>query len=665
MRTDTPAQDDLLNRKKFATSIASGILTASMLSEDGFVVGITGKWGSGKSTLLSYIREALQENTKRQGIPTCFISFNPWMFSEEENIRKSFLRHFLFSINASIKEKRGRVRRLNFLWQLSKKIGVKKLWDGELSNDLGSLLKKYIERDTSLHYKNDIDQQLSSSGQKIFVFIDDIDRLYPKQVFEILQVLKLTGNFKNTYYVIAFDREAVEISIETQFKGYGNKYLDKIIQADFVIPEVPDEILEQLFFDTVSGLMKNLNITLNTSELSSVWLHKGLRHYFRTLRDIYRYINSIELTLPHIAPDINVVDFLVIEAIRLHDFEAYQFIYTKASLSFKTYEQQSSVLDSNTLENEHSSKLLRYLFENSDRKNENAKRLRDPAFFDRYFTLQIRDKDISEDEFKMLIESQHREQVLRNALQYGRLNNLLIRLNDTKILDQYSNWTFSLIRDLYEFLDNNALELEPYINSYTDALTNLLTVKENERDQFFNDFLNLMLSRAGTRLSYIKIYFLHFMVLDAEQETRFSPNSLEFKAFYKRKHTELKEEYVKYLKDWKGHFGSTPIDQPLSYFTTLFLYDYARFLSDDYIKNAESLVQKDNALLVFIKNIVSINALDGKAYELNENLVNLYLPGTLYQTFLWRLKNMDTSLLKPDQKQWREFILNREKARLS
>lgn len=659
MIQDIPAQKDLLQRNFFAEDIAKGLYSSVLSNDDGFVIGITGRWGSGKSTLLNFIQTELEKEFGNITPTPCIIKFNPWLFAEAEDIRKAFLKHFLFEIDTITKKRYSQFKKAAKFWEFSKKLGISKIPGGQVGKDLEDLVAKYINRDSAEHYKIKIDEILVKSGQKVFVFIDDIDRLYPKQIFEILQVLKLTGNFKNTYYVVAFDREAVEIGIETQYKDYGKKYLDKIIQADFVIPEVPDEILEQVFFDRLAEIVSTHKINYVPSELSSVWLHNGLRHFFKSLRDIYRFINSINLTLPSIANEVNFIDFIIIETIRLYDYDAYQTIYTNASLSFKTYEQSHSVIDSCVLENRHSQRLLNYLFTDSQPMlSDNAKRLSDPQFFDRYFTLLIQSKDISEKEFRLLMESINKEQVLHNALQHGRLQNLLIRLNDSQILKHYRDWDYTLIHSSYSFLEKNEDACEPYIHAYTDALLNLLSVQEENQTLFYGKFYSNLIQGGNNRLSLTKIYFLHFMILEQDHNTGFSSNAPEFRSYYKRRFEEMKKVYLEYIKKWSSFFGTTPIQNPTSYYTMLFMYDYAGYFPNEYGQAAGFLLQSEVNMIFFIKNIVQINALDGKAFQVKGDYVNRYLPGDLFRQFMMKLKHMDIGLLSSEQKQWREFILN-------
>ena len=54
--------------------------------------------------------------------------------------------------------------------------------------------------------KERIDDVLKNSTTKVFIIIDDIDRLLPKEIANIFRLIKLNANFKNTFFFLAYDK---------------------------------------------------------------------------------------------------------------------------------------------------------------------------------------------------------------------------------------------------------------------------------------------------------------------------------------------------------------------------------------------------------------------------------------------------------------------------
>lgn len=69
MHTDNPSEEDLLGRKPYAKTIASGIqyyLNKNTDRSGSFLVHIYGPWGSGKSTLLKFLKDELDPPKRRR-----------------------------------------------------------------------------------------------------------------------------------------------------------------------------------------------------------------------------------------------------------------------------------------------------------------------------------------------------------------------------------------------------------------------------------------------------------------------------------------------------------------------------------------------------------------------------------------------------------------------
>lgn len=661
LNPDNIPKEDLLDRKQFAEQIAISLVKTTEIEPEGFVTSLTGKWGSGKTSLLHYLKEILSSKCQESKINYTIIEFNPWVFADAENIKKTFLKEFSNQLRG---KKRSFWRRV-FKYVSNKLEYLETLEPlaGKAGKEFGKVIQDYIDSDSSLKIKKQIDKLLIKANKKIFVIIDDIDRLYPKQIFEILQILKLTCNFKNTYYIAAYDREAVEISIETQFHNYGKKYLDKIIQADFLIPEAPDEKIESIFFARLEALCRSNNITYSTSSLSSIWLHRGLRKYFSTLRDVYRYCNSLQFSLPTIPEDIDVTDFLVLEAIRLHDFEAYQKIQADYSLSQYTVGLQVKLGSNehlNGFNNQITKKLIEYLFPSNIIGNfygTKGKRLFDSKYFERYFTLKVSSKDITELEFKKFMHPDtNRQETLNNILELDRIDNLIIRLNDKEIYGQQKSWDFSLIKDLFIFFDANAAALTEQSHSLSDSIINLLSANKSAKDAYFNSFIDLLLSDTR-KLDYAKIYFLHFMLLSKNRDAGFPNRAEDFKAFYLERHSKLESYYLKYLEQWKDYFMGERINEPFSFYTKLFIYDYAKYFPIDYQARLERILEQEDNLVFFLKNILSVSS-QNEAHRIDGEILNLFLPNQYKTVFTKKIKTSDITKLTDNQKQWREFFLD-------
>jgi len=136
----------------------------------------------------------------------------------------------------------------------------------------------------------------------------------------IFKLVKLTANFPNTVFLLAYDRNRVEKRLTIEKDGFeGGEYLKKIVQVSFVLPEPDLEDLWQILFEDLDATIKAVYGEVNVDDKR--WgnlFHAGLKNLFITIRDIKRFISSLRLDWSIVSKDdITPVDFIGIEAIRV------------------------------------------------------------------------------------------------------------------------------------------------------------------------------------------------------------------------------------------------------------------------------------------------------------------------------------------------------------
>ena len=79
-------KDDFLSRKGFSQHLGKSLL--NWKEKESLVIAIYGEWGSGKSSVINLANEFIGK-TNEENKPT-IIEFNPWRFSEQDNLREHF-----------------------------------------------------------------------------------------------------------------------------------------------------------------------------------------------------------------------------------------------------------------------------------------------------------------------------------------------------------------------------------------------------------------------------------------------------------------------------------------------------------------------------------------------------------------------------------------------
>lgn len=305
-------EQDQLKRFPLSTKVAE--LISSFSGKESFVIGVEGKWGSGKTSFINLVLGQLNEND------VVYFTFNPWNFSDEA----SLLRDFFIKFSGAVEKITGKAA--------GKRM---KEYAGKLSEiDLGISYKdvsfnplkllKFFSPDASLEaIRKELDGVLAVIQKKIVVVIDDIDRLDKKETKLILKLVKLTADFPKTIFILAYDRSRVEDRITEKENGLdGGEYLKKIIQVSFSLP-IPDqqELWNLLFKDLDASIEAAYGKTDFSGKEETRWgelFRAGFNNLFSTIRDIKRYVSSLRLDWSIMGrSDVNKIDFLAIEAIRV------------------------------------------------------------------------------------------------------------------------------------------------------------------------------------------------------------------------------------------------------------------------------------------------------------------------------------------------------------
>jgi hypothetical protein len=360
-------------------------------SHSGFVFGIQGKWGTGKSTLLNQVRFLLDKNESYR-----VLTFSPWLQPGRDHVEA-----FFYDLGAGLKQlpnDKSYKRAIAFAKALSQAADVTATAVGlfsklsvalvvilaaltgiaafeafsiswlspwllasmaivsvfSLVSDLVDKIRQFVitqSRPPLDSLKNDLAVCLGRAKKRIVVIIDDIDRLPPKDICQIFQLVKNNGDLPNLIYLLGFDKVVVR---DVLIKEYGDAYAqftEKIVQQEFPIPfpeksAIPTFIhgeLDRAIADC--GAEESLKQYWSVDRWANIWeLH--LQGFVSTIRDAKRIVNCVRMHLPLMVErgtiEINPVDFLVMQflSVKFSDLHYYigrnkeVFIYTRRPTRF-------------------------------------------------------------------------------------------------------------------------------------------------------------------------------------------------------------------------------------------------------------------------------------------------------------------------------------------
>jgi predicted KAP-like P-loop ATPase len=537
-------EQDQLRRAPLAKKIAETINTFE--DKESFVIGIEGVWGAGKTSFINLILDDVDTDK------VSYFVFNPWNFSDESSLLRDFFVQLSQTVESVVGKRLGKRMRRYAARIADIDLGVSLY--GVSINPLKWF--GFIAEDASLEgLRKDLDKELSKVNKKIVVVIDDIDRLDQKETKLIFKLVKLTANFKNTIFVLSYDREQVEKRITDRDAGIiGGDYLRKIVQVSFTLPLPDQQDLRGILFSELDRTINHFypdKPILDGKHEEDRWselLYHGFGDLFTSVRDIKRYISSLRLDWSIVGTaDVNKIDFLGIEAIRVFAPLFYNAIPANEDIFIKSFKTKSFLADESKaaqVRQERFKKLLDEFTSPKERETiegicgrlfpqvstyggsysedtqERELMICHPNRFGFYFQLGIPTGEVSEERVQEIIDVADDAESFKNAILQSKedknirriLRRLLIRREDLGN-DKIRN--MALI--LWE-LEDEIREDREAVFDFDDVDTQImrfgyhaqLVIPEADRDQFVID-----LYKASTRI-YHPIHLLH-VITDAKR----------------------------------------------------------------------------------------------------------------------------------------------------
>jgi len=565
-------------------------------SDRALCIGIQAQWGSGKTSFLNLMQYAVENDENSNSYNKAIIvKFNPWFSTNSGQITQDFLTtlsEVLHSYNPNISSeisRYSRVLRSSELGWLSKLL---KVYTG---NKVNPIEKEF----------NELSDCISYIQKPVIVFIDDIDRLESDEIMMVLQLIRNVANFKNTIFIVTYDRKYV---LKTTEKT--DRYLEKIFTTNLSLPVVPEDKKTEVIVEHIK-----ISLFCNEEEKDSIKTFLIDIETQLSIRNINNILNQVlikrQRLLSYKLQDIYLYDLLLIEYLHFK----YPEVYSKLpdiGVNKILYEQNGSIclkenhlgrklsqeelasqylnlIDLKDEPGKNTLKLLELLFTDSLIKHPSPYRLRYSSIFNLYFE-KSKDSNLiikqdfdnillkgSDLDLKNLIDKYDKDLIIR-LLQTFKFSNesegllllskalILIPESYVDILHQINNYekVLFLIGENYLFfpINNEYQKLylkilkKFFVDNKKDELINLnkkfylLNYSENFFQVIFQSDLGKRVSRDSLNsgfgdicLSYLKRYLSFNLEFD-----KFEPTYISFlNKIYANQRQESKELLIDYI----------------------------------------------------------------------------------------------------------------------
>lgn len=593
---DRPIQNssqDKLNRTTFAKYLARCMLDHH--EPDSLVIGLYGGWGTGKTSVINLTLEELNfaaSNLEDREQPIV-LNFSAWSYSGEHDLVYSFFRRLSSAIRG-MNEIKNRERIIHLL-ELYVSFFTQKpvpfslrpkrtLWQKLTGHKQEDIYGWESGRDLTL-VKAELNELLRSQKRKIIIIIDNISRLYPKEIRQIFQIVKSMGDYANTVYLLAFDKPQVIHALDSiDGQKNGEEFVEKIVQLPFEIPPISQQDLEKIFADRVKEVTHSVPEDTWDREYWADIYYESLKYFFDNCRDITRYVNTINFGYPRLRDVVNPVDFFALTAIEAFLPQVYAgirdnkdlftdlldnvYVFTKDQLH-KDKLRCDEILKRNKRVPQDALLNLFFLlfprirhiyhpneaFYYSDARARKLRRICSPDLFDAYFRLSIQNGQLTDSEFETILSFAADHSAFDHAL--NRLNQddritAFLNMLDSKILTsiprQYTQTIVSALLDngdLFPQGVNGPLSLDTPMRIH--RIIHRLLQRFNDTEERFIILQNAIASANNS------LYVLVYEIKEQEEQHNESSDTflpLEFRDLIPNELVVLRKLVINRIASW-------------------------------------------------------------------------------------------------------------------
>jgi len=309
------AEQDHFHRKEAANAVAKLVLETR--NTKSFAIGILGSYGSGKTSFLNLINLELKRKDVIQ------VVFDPWSASDPQMIRKE-----LFDLLA-VRIAEVDLKISSLIYSYGRRLAGFDTTSLSLLNWLG-FFRKQGGVQSSGEYQQ-INKMLGATGRKVVVTIDDLDRLYPAEIIEVLRLIRNTADFSNVVYLVGYDKGYVQGAIDSLNNSAGD-YLDKIFQLEIPLPKREADNLLLSLSTELKVMLSEEHYAVFEKEMIPFGFKdiygRAYGNILRQGRDVVRFLNTFKIAYQLIGTEVDFQCLLLLELIKFRFPDIYDLIYT-------------------------------------------------------------------------------------------------------------------------------------------------------------------------------------------------------------------------------------------------------------------------------------------------------------------------------------------------
>lgn len=266
------------------------------LRRESLTMGVIAEWGKGKSSFINLLMKKAEDHGD------VVVRFNPRASKSVHHIQDDFFDLFATGLSKYY---------MGFgflLGRYTKHLGL--LGQYEWTRPLESLLTLLLpEKNVEA-----INEAIASIEKRVYVAIDDLDRLTGEEIIEVLKLIDRNASFHNVVFVMAYDKAYVN-NVLRQYLDHGldHSFIDKYVTWEVMLPDQREYLKDFMLLSLKSRLPEEFPSIQKSWRVYDVDL---IVEHLGSIRHLKRYVNLLVLQYKGIQGRVNPMDFLLLSLLR-------------------------------------------------------------------------------------------------------------------------------------------------------------------------------------------------------------------------------------------------------------------------------------------------------------------------------------------------------------
>lgn len=271
-------------------------LSSLDLEEESLTMGIVAQWGQGKSSFINLLMKKAGDHGD------VVVRFNPRASKSVHHIQDDFFDLFATGLSKYY---------MGFgflLGRYTKHLGL--LGQYEWTRPLESLLTLLLpEKNVEA-----INEAIASIEKRVYVAIDDLDRLTGGEIIEVLKLIDRNASFHNVVFVMAYDKAYIN-NVLRQYLDHDldHSFIDKYVTWEVMLPDQRAYLKDFMLLSLKSRLPEEFPSIQKSWRVYDVDL---IVEHLGSIRHLKRYVNLLVLQYKGIQGRVNPMDFLLLSLLR-------------------------------------------------------------------------------------------------------------------------------------------------------------------------------------------------------------------------------------------------------------------------------------------------------------------------------------------------------------